>query len=1142
MKSPRHTASDPATSVWVSANAGSGKTKVLTDRVLRLLLQGAHPSKILCLTYTNAATAEMKNRIYKQLSDWVAYDDTRLKESLLDLTGNAPDPEVMNLARALFATVIESPEGVRIQTIHALCQSLLRRFPVESGVPPHFRVLDEEASKALIDEARRQMLTSGLSDQTDLAKTLQRFAHKMNEFTFSEMLKQIVKSRRKLQMILQPEKGIERTIQIMREAVLEKYALDRELTLDTWIDEIAHYAPDNLNTIKDSISALQEGLKTDIKIAHALLDWWGVAADERKGRIDAYSHIFLTDEMEPRKSLITGAFKKKFPALEDALRAEQQRLYHQMQILKSLGVIDYTQQVMVIADAILGSYQAIKERTSSLDFEDQILLTMQLLYREKIAPWILYKLDGGLDHILIDEAQDTSPVQWKLIAKLVEEFFSGEGASKRDRTVFVVGDEKQSIFSFQGAEPRAFEETQSWFNRKLKAAEKPYIRVPLSVSYRSTESVLKAVDAVFSNPSIRKGVAMMENTVTHEAFRTGEAGRVECWDLIEADDVEERTAWKVQDLASNMLRPETKLARQIAETIRSWLDEGRILETKNRKVKPGDIMILVRSRSRIVNQLLRALRREDIPVAGSDRLIITDDIAVMDMMALFRFLLLPQDDMSLAIVLKSPLIGLSDEQLFELAYDRGSQSLWERVREYQNKSNDFLQAFAWLSLALSKTDRTPPFELISLVLESWNGKKRFIGRLGEEVQDPLDELLALALRFERENAPSLQAFLHWMESRDTLVKRDMEQGKDEVSILTVHGAKGLQAPIVFLPDTTRAQRNDLMPLLWNENEDWFVWAPSKDEEDTTCYNLRNQQKVKQEEENRRLMYVAMTRAEDELYVCGYSSKHMPEQCWYNLIKSGLSQVAVPSEKSVRDKKWNMLLFENPQTKKLKNMETVHIPIKETQPLPEYFSKEPPPEPILPKPLSPSQLGGNESNLLSPSQDAQRILRGTLIHKLLQYVPDIAPVNREAKIAAYLEMHSPDTELRSTILKEILSLLEHRIMQPFLTPGGICEAPISGIVKHQDGTPVVVSGQIDRLVVGDKDVWVLDYKTGRKVPKSIADIPDAYIVQMQLYRDLLRQIYPNKAVRSALLWTAGPSLFELDDRVMDAIQALDARVV
>lgn len=1147
VKSNRHIASDPGHSVWVSANAGSGKTRVLTERVLRILLSRTPPSKILCLTYTKAAASEMKNRIYGELSKWVSCSDEELDKSLNELTAGPPSEKARKLARTLFATVVESPEGVRIQTIHSLCQSLLRRFPVEAGVPPHFKVLDEAESKELMEEARRQILLNKAGTRTDLGKALEHIAGRVSEDTFDTLLKHIVSSRRKLACIIQPPGGVENVRRIIKDNVLSRYEVDANTTRREWVNHIVRFEK-NADAIRKSIPILLEGSKIEKDIAGELAAWWGATPEERSLLLDDYFSCFLTQdkkkEIKKKVRLCTDDTAKKYPHIRTVLEDEQERIFHHSQVLKSLEIIEHTEHAIAVADAILDTYRTIKERTGGLDFEDQIEKAVKLLTREGIASWVLYKLDGGLDHVLVDEAQDTSPLQWRLIDKLVDEFFHGESAGRSDRTLFVVGDDKQSIFSFQGAEPSAFAGMEEYFSKKITSAGKPYKRVPLEVSYRSAESVLAAVDAVFSDPAVREGVAMIENSVRHSLHRNGEAGRVELWDLTENDkqEEEEGSIWQAAN-GKPAVHSETKLARRIAATIRSWLNERRQLESKGRAVTPGDILILVKSRSRIVHQLLKALHREKIPVAGSDRLKLKEDVAVMDMLALFRFLLLPEDDMSLAIVLKSPLIGFGEEQLFELAYGRGELTLWQRLKAHENAKTRFGEAHGWLARALAMTDRVAPFELISLVLDSWEGRKHFIARLGEEAMDPLDELASLALTFDREHAPTLQGFLHWFESRDSEVKRDMEQEVDAVRIMTVHGAKGLQAPIVFLPDTTRSGKSDVAPLLFDEQDEWFVWAPSSEARDATSRDLIEQKKTKEAEESRRLMYVAMTRAEDELYVCGFKQdKEMPGDSWYNMISKGFSPIAKRSEKKIKGEQFGMQYTHNPQNRKI---DKASIAAGAASPpatgLPEYFLHEPKPEPPLPRPLSPSQVGGKESALLSPMQDAQRILRGTLIHTLLQYLPSVAEEVRTGKARAYLALRCQDEDMRQSILQEVQHLLSHRIMKPFLSGGGISEAPISGVLMNNNGSPFVVSGQIDRLVVNDKEVWVLDYKTGRQVPGGIEDIPGAYITQMQLYRDLLRQIYPSKTVRCALLWTSGPALFELPDALMDAKLSLDAKV-
>lgn len=1104
----QHIASDPSLSVWVSASAGTGKTKVLTDRVLRLLLAGSEPSKILCITYTKAAAAEMEHRIEEQLGRWAIEEESKLHNALMELTGREPDERTLRRARKLFALVLDAPQRIRIQTIHGFCQSVLQRFPLEAEVPSHFTLIDNHTSAELFREARARLFSESGAD--NLAPAIEYFAGAISETMLNELISGIIDDRMKFIPWFEESSGAS----LLVRHVYEKSGLTAGVTEQELFHKYFQYAPEALHSLKAACAALAEGKgKIDQQMANAIHIW--LTSNKDLNVCKAYCEAFLTDDGGPRKKLFTKDTGKYFTSLADVLLAEQGRVVAYANEISSLQVVKATAHLIKLAEAFLGIYRKLKDEHGYMDFDDLIMKTVNLLKRKSAAAWVLYKLDGGIDHLLVDEAQDTSPEQWVLVDMLTTEFFAGEGARQVGRTLFVVGDSKQSIYSFQGAQPAAFADMQSHLRKRISASGAKFQNVRLGLSFRSTEPVLRAVDDVFSVEAVRDGLIFDESDISHSAHRRGMAGRVEVWPLMENAEPEGLLPWQIPEKQFSMQKAETMLAGTIALQIKQWLSGKRTIPSQDRPVQAGDIMILVQRRSLFASAMLRALKRHDIPVAGADRLILTEHIAIADCIALASFLLLPQDDLTLAVVLKSPFLGLSEEDLFELAYDRKEKSLWQRLKE----NSRFQTAHDYLASLLARVDYLPPYELFAHILDTLGGRKKLAERLGSEIDDPLNEFLSLALEYDRLHVPALQGFLHWLESGTSEIKRDMEKGSNEVRIMTVHGAKGLQAPIVFLPDTTRLPRSETGILWTGGAEEIPLWSPVTGA-DSNSRNVKERLQLEREREYRRLLYVAMTRAEDELYICGWKgSKAVSDKCWYQLVKQGITD-----KWQEIDGKWVLVSeqTEPPKTKTVAVRQDLQVE------LPGWVYIPPSNEQGNLKPLTPSRIE-NPSVAGSPVKDQKARMRGTLIHRLLQYLPDVEPARREEITRRFMDAYAQNFtgEEREQIQKELFGIFGHTEFAPLFSADSVAEAPVSGIVTDAEGNKTVISGQIDRISVMDKEVYIIDYKTGVQVPETQAQIPKVYVRQMAAYRELVSRIYPDKTVHCALLWTSEPKLMKLE---------------
>ena len=1122
-------ATDPLASVWVSANAGSGKTHALTTRVARLLLSGTAPERILCLTFTKAAAAEMSSRLYKRLGGWAMEEDAELAAIIEDMDGRAPDTAKLATARKLFARAIETPGGLKIQTIHAFCESVLGRFPLEADVPPHFDILDERSAAELMEEVRDQVLFTAQEDEDGpVGRALAHIVGRVDEFMFSRLMMEIAGRRDGIAALLENFGGVEGVMQTVRLAL----GVSAEETVEAARAGLSMVPEEELRAAAD---ALDTGSKTDKERAETLY-WYLEDRARRSERLDDYVGIFLTAKGEPRKTLMTKKVAEEYPASAGLLLQEQQRILAGMNHLRAVGVAQSTEAIFVIATEMLKAYENAKRARALLDYGDLIEKTRDLLTRGHMGAWVLYKLDGGIDHILVDEAQDTSPEQWKIVQALADEFFTGESAHEGVRTVFAVGDEKQSIFSFQGADPVAFAEMRRHFERAVKAAEMVWHRIPFVRSFRSVPQVLAAVDAVFAQTQAKAGLtADEEDVVEHIAAREFDAGRVEIWPLEEPDETDEVDVWDAPLDYLNETAPPAKLAARIAGKIAGWLESGEMLTARARPIRPGDILILVRRRNAFVNEMIRHLKDRGVPVAGADRMVLMEQMAVMDLVALARFVLLPQDDLNLAAVLKSPFIGLTEDELFELAWGRKGD-LWSALQAAAHEGECYAKAHDLLMRLLARADYEPPYEFFAHVLAGEEGRKRLLARLGEDANDPIDEFLALALEYERTHAPSLEGFLHWVERGASEIKRDMDQGRDEVRVMTVHGAKGLEAEIVFMPDTCSMPGGQHDPALIElpTEPKLLLWPVRKGDEDEVTGGARERWREEQEKEYRRLLYVAMTRARDRLYICGYRGlREPPAGCWYNLASAALLPDATEIEEKEGHVVWRI------EGEQRRAPEPEHVAEREEHGEPGAWAFEPAPrEPAPSRPLTPSRLppeGLEEPPVSSPlTGDMEaRFQRGRLIHRLLQTLPDLAAAERDAAAGRFLSApaHGLTAEAQDEIAASVKRVLAHEKFADVFAPGGRAEVPVVGQIDF-GGKPHLVSGQIDRLCVTDDDVLVIDYKTNRPPPRKVEEASPAYIAQMAAYRALLQRIHPERNIRCALLWTETPDLMELPPELMD----------
>lgn len=1153
-------ASDPRNSVWVSANAGAGKTHVLSQRVVRLLLGGVDPSRILCLTYTRAAAANMSNRVFGILSRWAMLPDGELAKEIGALEDGEPDADALARARKLFTRALETPGGLKVQTIHAFCESVLHQFPLEANIAAHFQMLDSRKEEALFQEARRDMI-SGAADEgrPELSEAFAAVLERAGESGLDGLLKEVVSKRDGLRAFVPIARGSinngERSyVPLLAQFGFGLHETAAGIAASVW--PLASMPPSLVADIDREALALGAARPRETFAAPAL---HAFGETEPLVRLALLREAFLNSKGEPYKAdwLFGKKLLGRMPDVAERYLEAAQAIIDVAEPLALFRMLEGTRAALTIAEWLIDRYEQLKTGRGFLDFNDLITRTVRLLSRPDAGPWVQYKLDKGIDHILLDEAQDTSPDQWKVVHQLAGEFFAGAGARDNvKRTVFAVGDEKQSIYSFQGASPDSFADSGREFKALVEAAERPFLNVTLKHSFRSTEDVLSAVDLVFADEEARRNLSRDTNAVAHATTRPGDPGYVELWPSIGKSSADEPEDWRTPvDIRH---APPVVVAERVAATIEHWLKTREILEGKGRRIAAGDIMVLVRKRDSFVHALSRSLKNRDVPVAGADRLRLANHIAIKDLIALGRHLVQPRDDLSLAAVLKSPIFGLSEDQLFALAADRGGMTLAQSLRQSADFTDIAAQLDTWSTQAAFK----PVFEFYAGLLAGEPGRdglrKRLIQRLGHEAGEILDEFLAFCLAEERVGLAGLEEFLVTLETAGPEIKREMDQKRDEVRILTVHASKGLEAPVVFLVDSGSAPAIEqhlprLTPFPWEgglAGLKGYLWRSDAEVKNATSDALRDELKGLADDEYRRLLYVGMTRAEDRLIVCGYHGVREPNpRAWHALVERALSG-------SDKTENWQHPIAEEIVLRyritghKLSRLEEQRpTPPAARPPLPQSLLTPLQPEEDLPRPLTPSgasllveQTGDPTHSTLSPVLDIDplpgfAIRRGIVVHKLLQVLPGLEPTARLPAATRYLAHAASNwTDIdRQSAAEAVDRILATQQFAPIFTVGSRAEVAVMGriVVKARER---LVSGTIDRLAVTDDEVLIVDYKTNRPAPSSLLQVPAAYILQLSLYAELLKPLYPGKRVRAALLFTETPQLIEIPVSALDTALA------
>jgi len=1141
----------PDETVWLSASAGTGKTQVLSSRVLRLLLQpDVEPSQILCLTFTKAGATEMAERINGTLAEWVRLPETQLFQRL-EAIGAATDDATKARARTLFASVLDCPGGgLRINTIHAFAQWLLGAFPHEANLTPGTRAM-EDRDRVLL---QRQVLSDLLIDakvggRQDLLDAVANLSIRMGPEDVEAYLMRCAAAR-------ELWTGNTGWIPPLRPRLNQLLGLNA----DADMGQVAALCDDDafdVDSLQCCLSAYQQwnGVKGQAGRV-VIADWLAASAEDRLASFDKLFAVLFTqkDTVKDTKSLVK--FEEHFGEAAECVLAEM-RAIRELRGLVALA--EWLAPALTLGHAFSEAWEKAKAREGLIDFDDQIRQAAELLTNSDLSEWIRYKLDRRFDHILVDEAQDTNEAQWNIIKALTGDFFTGMGA-KGDmmRTLFVVGDYKQAIFRFQGTSPENFKAAQDRVEAEMlgaaqnaeglrsNVAAKELLKLGLDESFRTAQPVLEFVNKAIAH-------------IGHEAFGLDKApddhvgdktrpGYVALWRPVgmdvegDSDDSDSDAYGDASDDADSekgaedwLSKPERQLADRIARQVKSWIDGGfPLLKGKARRATAGDVMVLVRKRGELAALIVARLHAAGVAVAGVDRLRLGAPLAVRDLLAALRFAAQPLDDLNLASLLVSPLIGWTQEQLLEHGHRDKHVPLWSHLRRISHP--DVAAAMDQLTGLLRIADYEPPQALLHwLLVGPWGGRRRLVARLGREANDPIDELLNAAHAYAMSATPSLGGFLRWFDAGKGELKREAGQAGDMVRVMTVHGAKGLQAPIVILADATSDPKPKTITISLDEPlSGKSVPMPSLKKEDRSGRFAEAHDRALQEEgeEHWRLLYVAMTRAEEALFVGGAlkpSKKGIvPDGSWYAKLRELFG-----ADDWLDDPIWGAngrLEHGDPPLIVPMEPKPAEAPRDESDPLPQWLTTSLAAEPRPPRPLAPSSLGEETAAdpPLPPGAGLEAARRGVLVHRLLERLPEVLADARRDAALRWLAKTAGDLSeaAHSDIAEAALNVLTQPQWAALFGPGSLAEVPIAALVGER-----VVAGTIDRLLVEPERVRIVDYKTARRPPAGLEQVPLAYLKQMAAYAAALEVTFPGRVIEAALLYTHAPHLIAIPADVL-----------
>ena len=1044
-------ASDPENSVFVSASAGTGKTKVLTDRFLRLMLSGVKPTNILCITFTKAAANEMLERIKKRLQKWTLIDDNTLEEDLYILIKSTVTKEHITIAKSLYNTFLYDIERIKITTIHAFCMMVLKKFP-ETYSEKH-EIITTFKQQVLFDRVSKKIFSAQneaiIQDSIDLLG--KHFEHN----SIIERIKSVIYSKTNFFNYLEQFDSI---VSLIKDIYLEHNALFGQCytqLLKSFIQKI--------NLKKDSVDCI---LNANEKIGFKLCHWLNKDEPFKISNFLEYIHIFLKEDGNRKTRLVKKAFTEARPSIYKMLLEEQDNVYNFFIQYKNQLTAQINQSFIILINYFLTIYSKYKTNQKYLEYDDIILNTIELLNNSENAQSVLYDIDITIDHILIDEAQDTNQLQWRLIQAVSNDFFSGNSTEKQ-KTIFIVGDYKQSIYGFQGATPSIFENIKTQYKQQVLNSGNNWQEIDMQTSFRTTQPVLDLVNQTFSKKkdSLLKGLAQTPFNIEHKAFRAGDGYATNLPITKRNKDKKNNTKWAIPktDQSSQCIESETAIG--IINKVEELINSNKNLHGHDKQITPGSIMILVRKRSKVMYKIISECKKRNIPIENKDKLFANDNLIIQDILSLLKFILLPNDDLNLAGLLKTPIIGINEGELFQLAYNRQGTSLWQHIQQSKPAFHDYL-----LSLVDFYQHNTV-YDLILKVMYQDNKIKEFSKRLGNEAADVICSFIEYITNFETTTPNfTLQKFIYELECSNVQLQSS-NNNSDSIKIMTIHGSKGLQSPIVFLADSASSEQSPNESIFYHNNKIYF--SNSRHLNSLTLEEVKKEAKELDKSENLRLLYVAMTRAEDELYLCGWENNKL-DKSWYAIIESILDNQEEPIRK-------NAINTQRP------SQSQDNLTIKQIS----KYSKE---QNIIPA--------------TTLNSDNESMNRGTIIHKLLHELPLI----KKDQWNEYIK--NSYNEADDTFIQQITKTLND---YKYIFFGNNIYSELAMIGQINGKIKSIV---VDKMIISDKQIQIIDFKTDELIPDNI---PGSYIKQLTSYKQLVSKRYQKKIISCGILWTSNQKL-------------------
>lgn len=1089
---------------WIQAHAGSGKTYQIVQHIVRLLIEGEQPGSILCVTYTNAAAGEMRDRLERRLRELWRMGDVELRAALLDMLEQEPDEQHLMRARRLMLDLLDSVSGVQFFTLHGFCQHLLSQFPLEADIPASFALLDDMGAKALLNKACQLLLDDAIGDDA-LRGAFACMQGVARDGAVEKLLVEAMKFRRHwLRLFAAYPDAIE------LDAYIHRYF--DTLPLDSVTSKRDnHYNDAWFARAHEAIKGLLQGSASNQTTARKLLQAMQSAGEERW---QALLSVFCTNEGEPRSRLYTAEYAKHFPEQAEWLTNEQCHILDILELRANSEAASLSLSLTVLVKRLLLHYESSKAEQRFLDFDDLLFKVRALLKDDGLRPWVLHKLDHRLKHILLDEAQDTSPEQWEIFDILREELWSSFDGDLR--SLLVVGDVKQSIYSFQGAVPKCFIDQQDVTAHHFSHIGARFEPLALTRSRRTAPLILQLVDTLLAMPHMQKACVSSRAITSHATVHTGQPSRITCLPAIKQVAKKSPSPFEPCNEYVQLDTSKVQWANALATTIGKWLDDGRMLASRGRPIVPSDILILLQTRT-IAADIIRALEQRKIPVSGLDRLVLSSHLAVRDHLAFLEWALHPYDDYHLSIALRSPLGGLSEQELYLVAHDRQTSTLWESLRArlpHHPVITLFMEWGEWAT-SLAADDCLQRMHADGYIRHAY--AKRF----GEEVHEILDALLGEASRFVANGGSSMRGFVSWLSQDASSLKREQESGAGKVRIMTVHSAKGLESPIVILADSFRRPSLSKDNIVFTDHEDLPLPVLRKGEAKHSRHVTRifDACLSAKYEEYYRLLYVGITRAEDELYVGGIDTGSKGENpSWFDMVYGALQSMGA----IVGDEGELTLSSDAEHGYVNRRDKRVHTQ-NSSSPLPDWYASPAPAAAPAQRIYSPSGLMHYTFTPPVTPLALDTAERGVVYHRILQWMEYYAPKNKD-ELLVWIKRETQHWPLHRQMeaQEELWQIYKEESLGWMWNAPSYREVNIAGTIRGAR-----FAGQIDRLVMMPDYRVVIDYKTSAHVPDA-AEIPQAYLMQMLAYKQLLELDGTGVPVRAALLYTSGPTFFWLDD--------------